>query len=104
MNEIKFKILTEFKTSLPIHRATDFRAYIQYENGTKLEKSNIEITNAAIGEGLFKLSAFEIQGLAVGNGVPFILEFVQDSKSIKVLFSNALNIVQDEITERKSII
>ena len=102
MRELKFRVLSEFKTPLPLNRATDFKVFVEYDDARKLEKSNIQITSAENGEGKFSLSDFEIQGLRLGKGIPFILQFSLDGELKKVLFSNALDVT--EIDGRKSII
>lgn len=102
MRELKFKVLSKFKTPLPLGRASRLCAFFEYEDGRELMKSNIELTSPEIGEGKLSLSDFEIQGLKLGKGQPFILQFSLDGKVNKVLFSNALDVI--EIEGRKSII
>lgn len=67
MKTLKFQILSEFKTPLPLQRADGITLFFNYENGTRLEKSLVNVVDAQQSLISVEVSDFEIQGLPIGN-------------------------------------
>lgn len=82
---------------MPLKRASDFVAFLPYEDGRFLEKSNVKIDPDNEGKGSIELSQFELQGLKVGKSETFTLKFKIDGEIKNVVFYRALDIrVNDE--------
>lgn len=95
----KCKILSKFKTPLPLHNATGIKLIFPYEDGRTLEKSVVSILDADKGLIEFSLSEFELQGLKQGEGQSFTAEVYFPAHKEVVLFAKSLNIVIEN--ERK---
>lgn len=88
----KCKILSKFKTALPLQNATGIKLIFPYEDGRQLEKSVVTIKDAENGIIEFSLTDFEVQGLKVGEKQNFMCEVYFPSHKEVVLFAKSLNI------------
>jgi hypothetical protein len=89
----KCKILSKFKTPLPLHNATGIKLIFPYADGRELEKSVVSILDADQGLIQFSLTDFEMQGLNVGEKQNFTAEVYFPTHKEVVLFAKSLNII-----------
>lgn len=97
----KLKILSEFKTPLPLFNADRVKVLLPYEDGRVLEKNSVAIYDAESGMIELTLSDFELQGLKVGLNSFLAKIYMKDGMMYTVSFANGLNIQVDEKSERK---
>jgi len=95
----KCKILSQFKTPLPLNNAVGIKFIFPYQDGRDLEKSVVTILDAEKGLVEFTLSDFEMQGLKVGEGQAFKCEVQFIDHKQLVVFAKGMNIVLND--ERK---
>jgi len=93
---LKFKLTTKFGTIPDLRRATDLVVYFERSDGDILEKRSVNILDVdnAIGEIL--LSDFEVQGLRLGKGLTFLMEYVSDGRKFKARFPSAYTVEEKE--------
>ena len=96
----KCRILSEFKTPLPLHNAQAIKFIFPYEDGRNLEKMMVKVLDLDKGLVEFSLSDFELQGLKVGQGQNFKAEIIFPTHKEVVIFAKSLNIIMDG--ERKA--
>jgi len=89
----KCKILSKFKTPLPLQAALGIKLIFPYEDGRTLEKSDVTILSMDKGIIQFSLTDFELQGLKEGMGQNFTAEVLFSTHKEIVLFAKSLNIV-----------
>jgi hypothetical protein len=99
MPKKRFKILTEFKTSMPLGKVEVIKFIFPHENGRTLEKTTVNILDFQTGVIEVELSDFDIQGLRVGLDQNIIAELLTYDEKLTVLFSKALNVAM--VGERK---
>lgn len=95
----KCKILSKFKTPLPLHSALGIKFIFPYDDGRELEKSIAKIIDAENGIVEFSLTDFELQGMKVGEMQNFKAEVQFAAHKEVVLFAKSLNIIIEN--ERK---
>lgn len=88
----KLKVLSQFKTPLPLHQAVGIKILLPYGNGEVLEKNTVDIVDADRGIISITLSDFEIQGLKAEMGQNFKAEIQFAEEKLVVLFSKGLNV------------
>jgi hypothetical protein len=97
----KLKILTEFKTPLPLLNAEKIKIMIPYDDGRILEKNSVSIVDAETGIVEMTLTDFELQGLKVGQSSFGAKVYMKDGVVYTVSFANGCNIYLDENSGRK---
>ena len=97
----KLKILSEFKTPLPLFNAEKIMVLLPYEDGRTLEKNNVSIISEENGMIELTLSDFELQGLKVGRNNFLAKVFMKDGTLYTVNFANGCSIAVDDRTQRK---
>jgi len=91
----KCKILSKFKTPLPLHNAIGITLKFPYSDGRELEKSVVSIVDAEAGIIEFSLTDFELQGLLEGTNQNFKAEVYFPTHKEVVLFAKSLNIIME---------
>jgi hypothetical protein len=91
----KMKILSEFKTPLPLMQCEKIKVMLPYEDGRILEKNSVSICDAESGMIELKLTEFELQGLKPGKN-----SFLAKVYMYSVVFHGGMNI--EQIDGRKS--
>lgn len=86
------KILTEFKTALPLGNADAVKIIFPTESGEPLEKNIINILDADKGLIEVELSDFEKQSLIVGQEQSFNAKILMDGHEWSVSFPKKLNV------------
>lgn len=94
MTKKRLKILSKFKTPLPLMGALGIKILLPYENGEILTKNVVDVIDAANGVIEFGLSEFELDGLKVGPDQNFLAEIMFQNEKMTVLFAKGMNIVQ----------
>lgn len=97
----KLKILTEFKTPLPLFNVDRIKVLLPYEDGRTLEKNSVAVSDAESGMIELTLTDFELQGLKIGANNFSAKIYMKDGSMYTVSFANGCTIVVDEKTERK---
>lgn len=97
----KLKILSEFKTPLPLFNVEKIKVCLQYEDGRTLEKNSVSILSEENGMIELSLSDFELQGLKVGKSSFLAKIYMKDGTLYTVNFANGCNISIDEKSQRK---
>ncbi len=88
----KLRIVTQFKTPMPLMSARAITVMLPYANGQTLSKG-VNILDAAHGLIEITLTDFEMDGLKVADGQHFRAEVQLDDGNIqRVVFYKGLNI------------
>lgn len=95
----RLRILSEFKTPLPLKQALGIKILLPYHNGATLEKNAVDVIDDEAGIIEFGLSDFELQGLPEGLGQSFKAEIQTMTHKLVVLFAKGMNITVEN--ERK---
>lgn len=99
MIEKKLKILSEFKTPLPLSNADRIKVLLPYDDGRTLEKTSVSVLDADSGTIKLSLSDFELQGMKVGE-ISFICKvYMKDGTRYDVRFNTMIDL--DEKSGRK---
>lgn len=88
----KCRILSKYKTPLPLNNAVGIKLCFPYEDGRELEKNSVTIVDAEKGLIEFELSDFEIQGLKAEIDQSFRAEVTFPQHKELVVFSKCMNI------------
>lgn len=88
----KFKILSEFKTPLPLGKVEGIKFIFPHENGRTLEKTTVSIIDVENGIVEIELTDFDIQGMKVGLDQNILAEVITYDEKFTVLFPKSLNI------------
>lgn len=88
------RILSQFKTPLPLNMATSIKFIFDYEDGRKLETTKVEVIDQEAGIVEFMLTDFEINGLKAGPKQDFYCEVYFPKHKEVVLFSKCMDIVE----------
>lgn len=88
----KLKILSQFKTPLPLANVEVIKVYLPYEDGRMLEKQNCNVVDAEKGIVEFGLTDFELAGLKVGKSTFAAKVYMTDGTLYSVSFANGMNI------------
>jgi len=89
----RLKILSEFKTSQPLFQVDKIKVLIPYENGSTLEKNNVDIISHEDGIVELTLSDFEFEGVKADKGQNFKAEvYMKNGDMLTVLFAGGLNV------------
>lgn len=97
----KLKILSEFKTPLPLFNVDRIKVLLPYDDGRVLEKNSVAVLDAESGMIELSISDFEMQGLKVGKSSFLAKIYMKDGTMYTVTFANGCNVHLDEKTERK---
>lgn len=95
----KCRILSKYKTPLPLGSALGIKLIFPYENGGELEKSTINILDEEKGLIEFELSDFEVQGLKAEENQTFRAEILFAGHKELVIFAKCMSISMEN--ERK---
>lgn len=98
----RFKILSKFKTPLPLHNVDSIKLVFPHQDGGQMEKNVVSIINADEGTIEVDLTDFEIQGLMVGEKLNVLAELTIGAEILTVLFSKAITV--KEQNERKVLL
>lgn len=101
-NKIKFRFITQFKTPLPIERATEIGVTMPYENGETLNKSTGKVADGPNGVAEIELTDFELQGLKIGETQTMLAHVVIDNRKYKAIVANAFSV--GVVNERKILL
>lgn len=96
----KMKILSEFKTPLPLMQCEKIKVMLPYEDGRILEKNSVSICDAESGMIELKLTEFELQGLKPGKNSFLAKVYMKNGDMYSVVFHGGMNI--EQIDGRKS--
>ena len=92
----RLKILSEFKTALPLMLVERIKFLLPYEDGRVLEKHSVDIVDEESGIIELTLTDFELQGLMVGKRQNFKAKvYMKSGEMLTVLFSGGLNVESD---------
>ena len=86
----KMKILSEFKTPLPLMQAEKIKVLLPYEDGRTLEKSSVTVVDAENGMIELTLSDFELQGLKPGKSSFGAKIYMQNGDMYSVVFNDGM--------------
>jgi len=86
----KMKILSEFKTPLPLMQAEKIKVLLPYEDGRTLEKSSVTVVDAENGMIELTLSDFELQGLKPGKNSFGAKIYMQNGDMYSVVFNDGM--------------
>ncbi len=88
----KCRILSKFKTPLPLSAAQGIKLIFPYEDGRDLVKNSVTIIDADAGLIEFELTDFELQGLKVADNQNFMAEVTFATHKEVAIFPKSLNI------------
>jgi hypothetical protein len=83
----KLKILSEYKTALPLFQAKQVKVLLNYEDGRVLEKNNVDIIDKENGSIEIVISDFELQGLKLGVSDFYCSVYMNNGDHFKVKFA-----------------
>lgn len=93
----KARILSKYKTPLPLANATGIKLFFPYEDGRELQKTAVTVLDSEKGLIEFELSDFELQGFKAEEGQSFRAEVTFPQHKEIVVFPKCMNIsLEDE--------